>query len=135
VASLNKVMIIGNLGADPEMRYTANGSAVTNFNVAVNDSFTRKDGTKQEQTEWFSIVCWNKLAEICSQYLSKGKQVYVEGRLQTRTWDKPDGTKGYRAEVVAENVRFLGGGGLERTDNGDNYEPAALTEDMAELPF
>lgn len=133
MASLNKVMVIGNLGADPEMRYTANGSAVTNFNVAVNDSFTRKDGTKQEQTEWFSVVCWNKLAEICSQYLAKGRSVYVEGRLQTRSYDDKEGVKRYRTEVVAENVRFLGGNG--RDEEPAAYSAEALTEDLADLPF
>ena len=108
MASLNKVMIIGNLGADPEMRYTANGNAVTSFNVATNESFTGRDGQRTERTEWFSVVTWNRLAETCAQYLAKGRQVYVEGRLQTRSWDGQDGQKHYRTEVVAETVRFLG---------------------------
>ena len=88
---LNKVMVIGNLGADPEMRYTANGSAVTNFNVATNREYTTGDGERRQETEWFRVVTWNRLAEICSQYLSKGRQVYVEGRLQTRSWEGQDG--------------------------------------------
>jgi single-strand DNA-binding protein len=133
MASLNKVMVIGNLGGDPEMRYTASGSAVTNFNVAVNDSFKTRDGEKRETTEWFSVVTWNRLAEICSQYLVKGKQVYVEGRMQTRSWEGTDGTKHYRTELVAENVRFLGG--RERDEGPAPYSADALTEDLADLPF
>ena len=104
---LNKVMIIGRLGADPEMRYTANGSAVTTFNVATSRTFSR-DGERVEETEWFSIVTWNRLAETCAQYLLKGRQVYVEGRMQTRSWDGQDGQKRYRTELVANEVKFLG---------------------------
>jgi single-strand DNA-binding protein len=109
MASLNKVMVIGNLGADPEMRYTANGNAVTTFNVATNESWTDGSGERRERTEWFSVVTWNRLAETCAQYLTKGRSVYVEGRLQTRSWEGQDGQKRYRTEVVAETVRFLGG--------------------------
>lgn len=109
MASLNKVMVIGNLGGDPEMRYTANGNAVTTFNVAANDNFTDRNGERQERTEWFSVVTWNRLAETCAQYLTKGRSVYVEGRLQTRSWDGQDGQKHWRTEVIAETVRFLGG--------------------------
>jgi single-strand DNA-binding protein len=109
MASLNKVMVIGNLGGDPEMRYTANGNATTTFNVATNESWTGKDGKKNERTEWFSVVTWSKLAETCAKFLEKGRSVYVEGRLQTRSWDGQDGQKHYRTEVIAETVRFLGG--------------------------
>ena len=105
---LNKVMIIGNLGADPEMRYTANGSAVTEFRVAVNRNYTTNEGERREETEWFRIVTWNRLAETCSQYLSKGRQVYVEGRLRTRSWEGQDGVTRYTTEVIAQEVRFLG---------------------------
>ena len=105
---LNKVMVIGNLGADPEMRYTANGSAVTEFRVAVNRNYTTNDGERREETEWFRIVTWNRLAETCSQYLSKGRQVYVEGRLRTRSWEGQDGVTRYTTEVIAQEVRFLG---------------------------
>jgi len=107
--SLNKCMIIGNVGKEPEMRYTPNGVAVTNFSVAVNSKY--KD---TEHTEWFRVTAWAKLAETCNQYLEKGKQVYVEGRLQSRSWDKDDGTKGYSTELIASQVVFLGkreGGG------------------------
>ncbi len=109
MASLNKVMVIGNLGADPEMRYTANGNAVTTFNVATNESWTDQAGDRKERTEWFSVVTWNRLAETCAQYLTKGRSVYVEGRLQTRSWEGQDGQKRYRTEVIADTVRFLGG--------------------------
>ena len=106
---LNKVMVIGNLGADPEMRYTANGSAVTNFNVASNREYTTGDGERRQETEWFRVVTWNRLAEICSQYLSKGRLVYVEGRLQTRSWEGQDGQTRYTTELIAQEVKFLGG--------------------------
>ena len=107
MAGLNKVMVIGNLGADPEMRYTADGNALTSFRVASSRSFNGPDGERREETEWFSVVTWRKLAEQCSQFLQKGRRVYVEGRLQTRSWDGPDGQRRYRTEVVAERVLFL----------------------------
>jgi single-strand DNA-binding protein len=103
---LNKVMLIGNLGTDPEMRYTANGSAVTTFRLAVSRSFGG-DGERREETEWFTIVTWNKLAELLGQHLQKGRKVFVEGRLASRSWDGPDGQKRYRTEVVANQVLFL----------------------------
>ena len=109
MASLNKVMIIGNLGADPEMRYTANGSAVTNFNVATNRVYTTRDGERREETEWFRVVAWERLAEICSQYLAKGRSVYVEGRMQTRSWEGQDGNTRDTTELIAQEVEFLGG--------------------------
>jgi single-strand DNA-binding protein len=138
MASLNKVMVIGNLGADPEMRYTANGNAVTTFNVATNESWTDQAGERKERTEWFSVVTWNRLAETCAQYLTKGRSVYVEGRLQTRSWEGQDGQKRYRTEVIADTVRFLGGregGGSEGAyaagmpagpDAGGDIEPDDL---------
>jgi single-strand DNA-binding protein len=103
---LNKVMIIGNLGRDPEMRYTANGNAVTNFSVAVNRNYSA-DGERREETEWFRVVAWNKLAELVQAHLQKGRKVYVEGRLATRSWDGPDGQKHYMTEVIANQVLFL----------------------------
>lgn len=107
MAGLNKVMIIGNVGTDPEMRYTANGNAVTSFRVACNRNYPGPDGERREDTEWFTVVTWNKLAETCSQFLQKGRRVYVEGRLQTRSWEGPDGQRRYRTEVVASTVLFL----------------------------
>lgn len=106
---LNKCMIIGNLGADPEMRYTANGNAVTEFRVATSRTYTTGDGERVEETEWFRIVTWNRLAETCAQYLSKGRQVFVEGRMKTRSWEGQDGQKRYMTELIADNVKFLGG--------------------------
>jgi len=106
---LNKAMVIGHLGADPEMRYTANGNAVTTFNVATSRQFSGPDGERREETEWFRVVTWNRLAETCSQYLTKGRLVYVEGRMQTRSWDGQDGQKRYTTELIAQEVKFLGG--------------------------
>ena len=107
---LNKCMVIGHLGADPEMRYTANGSAVTTFRVASSRNFSDSSGERREETEWFRVVTWDRLAEICAQYLTKGRLVYVEGRLQTRAWDDQQGQKRYTTELIAQEVKFLGGG-------------------------
>jgi single-strand DNA-binding protein len=107
MAGLNKVMLIGNVGTDPEMRYTANGNAVTTFRLACSRNFAGPDGERREETEWFTVVTWNKLAETCSQFLQKGRRAYVEGRLQTRSWDGQDGQKRYRTEVIANTVLFL----------------------------
>jgi single-strand DNA-binding protein len=104
VADLNKVMIIGNLGQDPEIRYTANGSAVATFSVAANRNYRRPDGEWEKETEWFSVVAWNQLAERVSQNLQRGARVYVEGRLHTRSWDGPDGNRRFKTEVVANTV-------------------------------
>ena len=104
---LNKVMIIGNLGRDPEMRYTPSGKPVTSFSVATSRSWTTTDGERREATEWFNVVAWRDLAEICNQYLSKGSKVYIEGRLQTRSWESPDGQKHFRTEIVADEMIVL----------------------------
>jgi len=105
---LNKVMIIGHLGRDPEMRYTPSGRPVTTFSVATNRSWTTTDGERRTDTEWFNVVAWNKLAEICNQYLSKGQQVYIEGRLQTRRWEDSNGTRHTSVEIVANEMIMLG---------------------------
>jgi len=107
MAGLNKVMIIGNVGTDPEMRYTASGDAMTTFRVATNFRYTSREGERREETEWFSVVAWRNLAEQCSQFLQKGRRVYVEGRLRTRSWDTPDGQRRFRTEVIADRVIFL----------------------------
>ena len=107
MASLNKVMIIGNLGSEPEMRFTPNGNPVTSFRVATNRVYTTTDGERKEETEWFTVVAWNKLAEQCNQFLTKGRLVYVEGRLRTHTWEGQDGQKHSRNEIVADKVSFL----------------------------
>ena len=104
---VNKVILIGNVGADPELRYTPSGTAVTNFNMATNESWTDSSGERQERTEWHRIVVWGRRAEICNQYLRKGSKVYIEGRLQTRNWEGQDGQKRYTTEVVARDMQIL----------------------------
>ncbi len=123
--SLNKVMLIGNLGADPEMRFTANGTAVTSFRVAVSRFYTGSDGERKEETEWVSVVAWSKLAERVNQYLTKGSKAYIEGRLQTRSWEGQDGQKRYRTEVIANDVQFLdrrSAAGVTQDEAGDELE-------------
>lgn len=107
MASLNKVMIIGNLGGEPEMRFTPNGNPVTSFRVATNRVYTTPEGERKEETEWFTVVAWGKLAEQCNQFLTKGRLVYAEGRLHTRTWEGQDGQKRSRTEIIANRVTFL----------------------------
>ncbi len=107
MVSVNRIIIIGNLGSEPEMRFTPNGRAVTSFSTATNRKYTTSDGERREETEWFTVVTWGKLAEQCNQYLSKGRLVYVEGRLRTHTWEGQDGQKRSRNEIVADRVSFL----------------------------
>lgn len=106
MASVNKVILVGRLGKDPELKYTQGGDAVANFSVATDETWTR-DGEKQQRTEWHNIVAWKKLAEICGQYLKKGQQVYLEGKLQTRKWEN-EGTTHYKTEIVLNNMVMLG---------------------------
>ncbi|MBN2494423.1 MAG: single-stranded DNA-binding protein [Deltaproteobacteria bacterium] len=121
MAGVNKAILVGNLGADPEARYTQGGSAVTNFRIATSERWTGRDGQPQERTEWHRIVTFGRLAEHCRDYLSKGRQVYVEGRIQTRSWEDRDGNKRYTTEVVANTVQFLGGRG-GGPDQGGGYD-------------
>src|SRR3954467_7268212 len=107
--SVNKVILVGRLGQNPEVRYTPSGAAVANFSIATSESWMDKSGQKQEKTEWHRIVVWGKIAETCGQYLTKGRQVYIEGRLQTRQWQDKDGQTKYTTEVQAQTVQFLGG--------------------------
>ncbi len=107
MASVNKIIVIGNLGKDPEMRFTPSGHPITSFSVATNRSYTTAEGERKEETEWFTVVTWNKLAEQCNQFLTKGRLVYVEGRFHMRTWEGQDGQKHYQNEIVANSVRFL----------------------------
>ena len=106
---LNKVLIIGSLGADPEMRFTPGGKPVTSYSVAVNRGWRTSEGERKEATEWFNVVAWGNLAEICNQHLRKGSQVYIEGRLQTRSWDDAGGVKHFRTELVANEMIILDG--------------------------
>ncbi|MDO8599972.1 MAG: single-stranded DNA-binding protein [bacterium] len=118
--SLNKVLLIGNLTRDPELRYTPQGTAVSTFGIATNRSWTTEDAQKHDEVEFHNIVTWNRLAEICVEYLKKGKQVYIEGRLSTREWEGQDGQKRRSTEVVASEVIFLGSaGGGQRGEAGD----------------
>ena len=123
---LNKVQIIGHLGKEPEMRYTPSGKPVTTFTVAVSRSWNTGDGERHSETEWFNVVAWGNLAEICKQYLIKGQQVYIEGRLQTRKWDDKEGTKHTSVEIVANEMMMLG----ERRDHGNHtHSTDAATEE------
>ncbi|MDO8519654.1 MAG: single-stranded DNA-binding protein [Deltaproteobacteria bacterium] len=122
MASVNKVILVGNLGADPEVRYTQGGQAVCNFNVATNERWKDKtSGQPEERTEWHRVVVWGKLAELCRDYLAKGRTVYLEGRLQTRKWEK-DGVARYTTEVVAQTVQFLGARGETKSDMAGHVE-------------
>lgn len=130
MANLNKVMIIGNVGTEPEMRFTPNGNPVTTFRIATSRIFTTSDGERKQETEWFTVVTWDKLAESCNQFLTKGRRAYVEGKLRTRAWEGQDGQRRTRVEIVADRVLFLDrqaaappseeagvvGGGLEAED-------------------
>ncbi len=107
MVSVNRMIIIGNLGSDPEMRFTPSGRPVTSFSVATNRRYTTAEGERKEETEWFTVVTWSKLAEQCNQFLTKGRLVYVEGRLRMHTWEGQDGQRRYRNEIVADRVSFL----------------------------
>ena len=111
MASVNKVILVGNLGRDPELRYIPSGQAVANFTLATNDRWRDKEGNNQERTEWHRIVVWGKTAENCAQFLQKGRSVYIEGRLQTREWEDKEGNKRQTTETIAQTVQFLGGRG------------------------
>jgi single-strand DNA-binding protein len=126
---LNKVMIIGRLGRDPEMRYTPSGRPVTTFSVATSRNWTTSDGEKHIETEWFNIVAWGNLAEICNQFLIKGQQVYIEGRLQTRHWDDQEGHKHTSVEIIASEMIMLGDRREAEENNGE------LTAEDGEFPF
>ena len=111
MGSVNKVILVGNLGRDAELRYTPGGAAVATLNLATTETWNDKEGQKQEKTEWHRVILWGKQAETLNQYLQKGKQIYVEGRLQTRQWDDKDGNKRYTTEIKADRITLLGGGG------------------------
>ena len=138
MASLNKVMLIGNLGADPEIRYTPSGAAVANFNMATRAQWTTKEGEKQDRTEWHRIVAWRRLGEICGEYLHKGSLVYIEGSLQTRSWEDRDGNKRYTTEIVAQGMQMLdrAGKSAEAVSTEERFpteEPLDVPDD--DIPF
>jgi len=130
MASLNKTMLIGNLGRDPEIRHTQNGTAVATLSVATNERWNTAEGEKAERTEWHRVVAFGRLAEICGQHLAKGRTVYIEGRLQTRAWEK-DGEKRSVTEIIAGSVQFLGGNG--KGAPGPSNEPPPVKDDN--IPF
>ena len=127
--AVNKVILIGNLGRDPEIRYTTGGQAVANFTIATTEKYTNKSGERQEDTEWHRIVAWGRLAEICGEYLSKGRMVYIEGSIKTRSWEDKEGNTRYTTEIVARNMQMLGGqvgqgGRSEAPSSKDDKVPA-----------
>jgi len=128
---VNKAIILGRLGRDPEIKYTPGGQPVCNFSVATSESWKDKSGEKQERTEWHRIVVWGKLAELCHQYLLKGRQALIEGRIQTRSWEK-DGKTNYSTEIVASTVQFLGSGS-EKQEPAHDEPVQTFTED--DIPF
>jgi len=131
---VNKVILVGYLGADPDMRYTPSGQGVCELRLATSESWNDKNGQRQERTEWHRIVVWGKRAEICSKYLAKGRQVYVEGRIQTRTYDDKEGNKRYITEIIANDVQFLGGGakdGAQGRGRSDDGPPPPSEADFA----
>jgi len=147
-SSVNKVILIGRLGKDPEIRSTPQGTTVAKFTLATDERFTDRSGEKQERTEWHNIVAWSKLAEICGQYLKKGKLVYIEGSLRTDSWeDKETGQKKYRTEIVAQNMQMLdrkgdeggggsyGGGSYAGAKKGSSSSAPETMEDDEEVPF
>jgi len=146
--SVNKVILIGNLGGDPELRHTVSNIPVVNFTVATNENWVNKEGVREERTEWHRVVAWRRLAEICHEYLRKGTQVYIEGKLQTRTWEDQNGQKRFMTEVVADEMVILGQRGAEAggqasedvtskesTEGSDygEFQPPAEGDD--DLPF
>lgn len=134
MSGVNKVIIVGRLGNDPELKQINADNSVCNFSIATSESWKDKSGEKKEKTEWHKIVVWGKLAEISSKYLSKGRQVYIEGKLQTRSWETDDGVKRYTTEIVATNVQFLAGATNEVSAQPEN-PPAPNFDSTDELPF
>ncbi|RKY91482.1 single-stranded DNA-binding protein [candidate division KSB1 bacterium] len=135
---VNKVILIGNLGADPELRYTPNGTAVANFRIATNERGKDKDGNFQDRTEWHRIVAWGRLAEVVGEYLKKGSQVYVEGKLRTHTWEDQNGVKRVTTEVFADRMQMLGRRGEEVPEPPEiveGEEPTSAAEGEDDLPF
>ena len=143
MASVNKVILVGNLGRDPELRYTQNGQAVANFSLATTDRWNSREGQREERTEWHRIVAWGKTAELCAQYLGKGRSVYIEGRIQSREWEDKEGQKRNTTEIVAQTVQFLGGRGGSAGGGSDFGDPppsndqgtSSAPQGKYEIPF
>jgi single-strand DNA-binding protein len=150
MASVNKVILIGHLGKDPEVRYTASGTAVCSFSLATSEKFKDKSGENQEKTEWHNVQFWSKLAEICGEYLTKGKMIYVEGRLQTRKWQDKEGNDRYTTEIVGERMQMLSGKGdhaggsdsassggrIDRSESNNSSSPSGFSDiEDDNIPF
>jgi single-strand DNA-binding protein len=143
MAGVNKVILLGNLGADPEVRYTPSGMAVANFRIATSESYKNKEGQKEDKTEWHKIVTFGKLAEICGEYLNKGKQVYLEGRIQTSQWEDKEGNKRYTTEIICNQMQMLGRAGEKGSvpaegppeDSGGGSQAKEDTSDFDDVPF
>jgi single-strand DNA-binding protein len=146
MSGVNKVIVLGRLGTDPEVKTVTGGNTVARLSLATSENWTDKQGQKQERTEWHRIVVWGKLAELCGKYLNKGRQVYVEGRLQTRSWEDPQGQKRYTTEIVASTVQFLGGNGTSpgmgnsasgsASDfNNQEFGPEPSFDNSDDIPF
>lgn len=138
MASVNKVILVGNLGADPELRYTSNGAPVATFRIATNETWINRDGQKEEKVEWHRIVAWGKLAEICGEYLHKGSQVYIEGRIRSRSWEDRDGNKRYITEIWATNMQMLGAPRRDMETAPETPSPDSAGPDIPEdddIPF
>jgi len=134
---VNKVILVGNLGADPEVRYSSTGTTVTNFRIATSENWTNKEGERETRTEWHRIVAFGKLGEICAEYLSKGKQIFVEGRLRSRSWEGKEGTKRWITEIVATNIVMLGTAGeyVKGAAGESLEEPPELVQEEDDIPF
>ncbi len=143
MSGINKVIIVGRLGADPEVKTVSGDNTVARLNIATSENWTDRNGQKQERTEWHRVVVWGKLAELCGKYLAKGRQVYVEGRLQTRSWEDQQGQKRYTTEIVANTVQFLGGSQQASSDNyssnqdfgSQSFGPEPSFDADEEIPF
>lgn len=141
MSGVNKVIVLGRLGADPEVKNISPTQTVARLSVATSETWNDREGQKQERTEWHRVVVWGKLAELCGKYLVKGRQVYVEGRLQTRSWEDNQGQKKYTTEIVANTVQFLGGGAetgmrdAQSSSSNDNFGPEPTFDSEDEIPF
>lgn len=139
MGSVNKAILIGNLGADPELRYTPSGAAVAHFNIATTERWKDKDGQPQERTDWHRIILWSRQAEIAKEYLRKGSSVYIEGRIQNRSYEDKDGVKRYVTEIIGQRMQFLGGKTGAPSEGGGGEPPPAPPEDLGgqddDLPF
>ncbi len=135
MVSINRMTVIGNLGSEPEMRFTPSGRPVTSFRIATNWRYTTAEGERKEETEWFSVVAWGKLAEQCNQFLTKGRLVYVEGRLRLRTWEGQDGQKRARNEIIADRVKFLDRQGAPATGEIKAEEVETGEVEPDDIPF